>query len=59
MVVHQTTEAVVPGSYPASLPVKNSEDRQNHCVLYTVKSQGREGSLPLRPKKKETFLVFD
>ena len=28
----QTTKAVVPGSNPASLTMKNSEDRQSHCV---------------------------
>ena len=44
-VVLQTSEAVVPGSNPASLTVENSEDRQSHCVLYTVKSRGREGDL--------------
>ena len=50
MAALQTTEAVVPGSNPASLTVKNSEDRQSHCVY--CKSRGREGDLPLRPKKE-------
>ena len=51
MAALQTTEAVVPGSNPASLTVKNSEDRQSHCVY--CKSRGREGDLPLRQKKKK------
>ena len=50
MVALQTTEAVVPGSNPASLTVENSEDRQSHCVY--CKISGREGDLPLRPKKR-------
>ena len=33
LVALQTTKAVVPGSNPASLIVKNSEDRQSHCVV--------------------------
>ena len=52
MVALQTTEAVVPGSNPASLTVENSENRQSHCVYCTVKSRGREGDLPLGPKKR-------
>ena len=37
----QTTEAMVPGSNPASLTVKNSEDRQrSHCVY--LKNLGAE-----------------
>ena len=54
----RTTEAVVPGSNSASLTVENSEDRQFHCVyrLYsTVKSQGREGDLPLRLEYGKSF----
>ena len=47
----QTTEAVVPGSNPVSLTVENSEDRVT--VVYTVKSRGRVGDLPLGPKKKK------
>ena len=46
MAALQTTEAVVPGSNPASLTVKNSEDRQIHCVY--CKISGAEG-----PKKIE------
>ena len=52
LVAHQTTEAVVPGSYPVSLTVENSADRQSHCVVYTVKSLGREGNLK-RKKSQE------
>ena len=51
LVALQTSEAVVPGSNPASLTVENSEDRQSHCVQYTVKSRGREEDLPLGPIK--------
>ena len=32
LVVLQNTEALVPGSNPASLTVINSEERQNHSV---------------------------
>ena len=44
---------LVPGSNPASPTVKNSEDRQSHCVY--CKSRGREADLPLRPKKKKNI----
>ena len=51
----QTSKAVVPGLNPASLTKESSEDMQSHyvtvvCILY-VKSRGREGDLPLKPKK--------
>ena len=52
LVALQTTEAVVPGSNPASLTVKNSEDRQGVYSVFTVKSLGRKGNLPLRKKNK-------
>ena len=41
----QTTEAVVPGSSPASLTKENSEYRRRDTV-YAVQYQGREGNLP-------------
>ena len=52
MVAFQTTEPVIPGSNPASM--ENSEDRQSHCVYSKISGQrGREGDLPLGPKKIE------
>ena len=36
LVALQTTETVVPSSNPASLTVKNSEDRQGRCVIVIV-----------------------
>ena len=47
----QTSEAVVPGSNPASLTVAKTL-RTGRVTVYTVKSRGREGNLPLRLKKK-------
>ena len=47
----QTTEAVVPGSNPASLTVENSEDRQSHCVY--CKISGQRGRPPPEAKKKD------
>ena len=35
-VVAPTSEAVVPGSNPASLTVENSENRQGHCVVCNI-----------------------
>ena len=49
LVVLQTTEAVVPGSNPASLRVENSEDRQSHCAY--CKILGQRERPPLRQKK--------
>ena len=51
LVALQTTEAVVPGSNPASLTVKNSEDRQSHCVYCTNLWAERKTS-PRGKKKK-------
>ena len=53
LVALQITEAVVPGSNPASLTMENSEDRQSQCVYYAVKSRGREGDLHLGQNKEE------
>ena len=39
LVALQTTEAVVPGSNPASLTAENSEDRQSHCVYCRISGQ--------------------
>ena len=50
LVALQTTEAVVPGSNPASLTVENSEDRQSHCVY--CKISGQSGRPPPKAKKK-------
>ena len=50
--VLQTTETVVPGSYPASLTLKNSEDRQSHCVY--CKISGKRG----RPTPEAQFFFF-
>ena len=50
--VLQTTETVVPGSYPASLTLKNSEDRQSHCVY--CKISGKRG----RPTPEAKFFFF-
>ena len=47
----QTTEAVVPGSNPASLTVNNSEDRQSHCVY--CKISGQRVKPPPETKKKK------
>ena len=52
----QTTEAVVPGSNPASLTEKNSEDRQSHCVYCKV--SGQKGKSPLRPKNERKKIVI-
>ena len=48
LVAHCDVVAHRVGSNPASPTVENSED-----TVYTVKSRGREGNLPLRPKKEE------
>ena len=58
MAALQTTEAQVPGSNPAYLRVKNSEevDRQSHCVLIQYcKISGQRGKPPLRPKQGKDF----
>ena len=47
----QTTEAVVPVSNPASLKVKNSEDRQSHSVY--CKISGQRGKPPPKTKKRK------
>ena len=54
----QTTEAVVPGSNPASLTVENFEDRQSHCVY--CKISGARGRPPPKTKKKlkKLFCLF-
>ena len=41
LVALQTTEAVVPGSNPASLTVENSEDRQSHCAFCKIEAKKR------------------
>ena len=61
MVALQTTEAVVPGSYPASFTVENSEDRQSHCVY--CKISGQRGTPPpeankRKKKKKRIYICF-
>ena len=58
----QTTEAVVPGSNPASLKAENFEDRQSHCVY--CKISGARGRPPPEAKKKKKnpdalFIYFD
>ena len=40
--VFQPTEAVVPGSNPASPTVKHSEDRQSQCVYHRISTARRE-----------------
>ena len=47
----QNTEAVVPGSNPASLTLSNSEDRQSHCVF--CKISGQKGKPPPAAKKEK------
>ena len=47
----QNTEALVTGSNPASLTVKNSEDRQSHCVY--CKISGQRGKPPPGAKKRK------
>ena len=49
LVALQTTEAAVPGSNPASLTVEKTL-RTGRVTVYSVKSQGGEGDLPLRQK---------
>ena len=39
LVALQTTEAVVPGSNPASLTVKYPEDRHGHCTYFKTLGQ--------------------
>ena len=51
MVALQTSEAVVPGSNPASLTVENSEDRQSHCAY--CKISGQIERPPPEAKKEE------
>ena len=50
MAALQTTEAVVLGANPASLTVKNSEDRQGHCVY--CKFSGQRELPPSEAKKR-------
>ena len=52
MYLDTAAEAVVPGSNPASLTVAKTL-RTGRVTVFTVKSRGREGNLPLRPKKRE------
>ena len=59
MVALQTTEAaMVPGSNPAS---QRKNSRTGRVTVYTVKSRGKEGNLPMRQKKnigRDTDLFF-
>ena len=50
----QTTEAVVPGSNPRHISQWKTL-RTGRVTVYTVKSRGRDGDLPLRPKTKVCF----
>ena len=56
MAALQTTEAVVLGANPASLTVKNSEDRQGHSVY--CKISGQRGKPPPEAKKNEKRRYF-
>ena len=49
----ETTETVVPGSNPLSLTdtVENSEDKQGHCSVFTVKIS--EQRIKPTPKAKK------
>ena len=53
LVAHQTTEAVVPGSYPVSLTVENSADRQSHCVYCNISGYGGKSPPEAKKRKKE------
>ena len=56
LVALQTTEAMVPGSNPASLRVENSEARQSHCVH--CKILGQRGRPPPEAKKKKRYCLY-
>ena len=51
MVALQTTEAVVPGSNPASLTLKNSRGQAESLCVY-CKISGQRGKPPLEVKKR-------
>ena len=51
LVALQATDTVVPGLNPASLIVENSEDRQGHYSMYSVKISW-QSNLPLRQKNR-------
>ena len=60
LVALQTTETVVPSSNPASLTVKNSEDRQGRCVIVIVYcnisgQRGETSHLGKKKKRKKDF----
>ena len=62
LVALQTTETVVPSSNPASLTVKNSEDRQGRCVIVIVYcnisgQRGETSHLGKKRKEKRISIV--
>ena len=58
LVALQTTEAVVPGSNPASLTLENSEDRQSHCVYCKISMQKGKPLLEARKIKNNKVILF-